>query len=34
VGEEGIPVKNVKDYPVPVLIANFLKETALETYSL
>ena len=34
VGEEGIPVKNVKDYPVPVLIANFLEETALETYSL
>ncbi|WP_037317639.1 A/G-specific adenine glycosylase [Salegentibacter sp. Hel_I_6] len=34
VGEAGIPVKNVKDYPVPVLIANFLEETALETYSL
>tara|TARA_R110002020_G_scaffold111121_7_gene256685 strand:- start:161 stop:1216 length:1056 start_codon:yes stop_codon:yes gene_type:complete len=34
VGKEGIPVKNVKDYPVPVLIANFLEETALETYSL
>lgn len=34
IGEEGIPVINVKDYPVPVLIANFLEETALETYSL
>ncbi|MBZ9729819.1 A/G-specific adenine glycosylase [Salegentibacter sp. JZCK2] len=34
IGKEGIPVKNVKDYPVPVLIANFLEETALETYSL
>jgi len=34
IGKEGIPVKNVKDYPVPVLIANFLEETALETYSI
>ncbi|WP_289023482.1 A/G-specific adenine glycosylase [uncultured Salegentibacter sp.] len=34
VGGEGIPVKRVKDYPVPVLIANFIEETGLETYSI
>jgi A/G-specific adenine glycosylase len=34
VGGKGISLNRVKDYPVPVLIANFLEETSLETYSL
>jgi A/G-specific adenine glycosylase len=33
-GQEAISLKNIKEYPVPVLIANFLEETALEEYSL
>jgi A/G-specific adenine glycosylase len=33
-GQEAISLKNIKEYPVPVLIAKFLEETALEEYSL
>lgn len=33
-GEEAVPLQKILEYPVPVLIANFLEETALENYSL
>lgn len=33
-GEEAVPLQEILEYPVPVLIANFLEETALENYSL
>ena len=33
-GAGGIPVKQVENCPVPVLIANFIEETGLDTYSL
>lgn len=33
-GEEAVSLQKILEYPVPVLIANFLEETALENYSL